>query len=307
MTANLDWVRKTLWSNPPNGGDSMLRRNALCMLDEPLHIRSAPSLEPVQHFLRANVDTAIAQMRSERVPDGATIWKLYNHGWVVKTANHCWAHDIYEGPGGIISEPQIDAILDEIEVLLLSHWHGDHCAPIVMKRARDRGIPVLVPPWSTEAGYERYMKTEMADGNGSLDWLTVVRPNTSGEVRELRYRAYPGHQDNMLNNAYAVSADGMTIMQMGDQWNLDDFAWIDNVKTQQRVDVLLPNVWTAQMKRVLEGVTPRVVVPGHENEIGHSFEHREPYDQTFEVLANAECEWHVMTWGERLHVEPTVQ
>ncbi len=302
MEANLGWVQKTLRKNPPNGGDQMLRRHALCMLDEPLHIRSA--LEPVKQFIRSNVDLAISQIRTERVAAGATIWKFYNHGWVVRTANHTWAHDIYEGPEGLITGDQIDAILDKVEVLFLSHWHGDHSSPRVMKRARDKGIPVLVTPWPAEGGYADYIRSEMTDANGSLDWLTVVQPGSSGEILELQYHAFPGHQDQLLNNAYAVTVDGMTILQMGDQWNLDDFVWIDSVKTRQRTDILLPNVWTAQMKRVLVGVSPRVVVPGHENEIGHSFEHREPYDQSYEVLAPAECQWHVMTWGERVHVEP---
>ena len=307
MEANLGWVQKTLRENPPNGGDQILRRHALCMLDEPLHIRSAPALEPVKQFIRSNVDLAISQIRTERVAAGATIWKFYNHGWVVRTANHTWAHDIYEGPEGLITGDQIDAILDKVEVLFLSHWHGDHSSPRVMKRARDKGIPVLVTPWPAEGGYADYIRSEMTDANGSLDWLTVVQPGSSGEIRGLQYHAFPGHQDQLLNNAYAVTVDGMTILQMGDQWNLDDFVWIDSVKTRQRTDILLPNVWTAQMKRVLAGVAPRVVVPGHENEIGHSFEHREPYDQAYEVLAPAECQWHVMAWGERLHVEPAPQ
>ncbi|HPC46226.1 MAG TPA: hypothetical protein PLJ50_13885, partial [Candidatus Latescibacteria bacterium] len=110
MEANLGWVQKTLRENPPNGGDQMLRRHALCMLDEPLHIRSAPALEPVKRFIRSNVDLAISQIRTERVAAGATIWKFYNHGWVVRTANHTWAHDIYEGPEGLITGDQIDAI-----------------------------------------------------------------------------------------------------------------------------------------------------------------------------------------------------
>ena len=53
------------------------------------------------------------------------------------------------------------------------------------------------------------------------------------------------------------------------------------------------------MDRVVSGVRPALVIPGHENELGHMFEHREPYDQAYEKMRKLECDWRVVTWGER--------
>jgi len=300
--ANLTWIQRTLWANPPNGGDSTLRAHALLALDEPLHLRSAPSLRPVQEFLRANIDHAIAQMRAERVTEGATIWKLYNHGWIARTANHTWAHDLNDGAGrASMSDQQIDALLSEIDVLFLSHWHGDHVAMNVVQRALAKGIPVLLPPVSeSEDGARARERVVAALGPGA----TVIAPGSHGETRGLRWHAYPGHQGDMPNNVYAVTADGMTIMQTGDQADRNDFAWIDSVGAWQAVDVLLPNVWTIEMRRVVAGVRPRFVFPGHENELGHNFEHREPYCQAYEVLDGIPAKWYVLAWGERVHVDP---
>ena len=290
--ANLQWIHRTLEEHPPNGGNRIARRHALAALDEPLHLRSAPQLEAVGRFLRERIDRALTQMRSEAVREGASVWKLYNHGWVVRTARHGWGFDISPGVGKTaMADEQIDGLLDQVEVLSCSHRHGDHTDPRVIARAVEKGIPVLVPPPAEESSPE-------------IDGATVIEPGARGTVRGMSYHAYPGHQDALANNVFLVSMDGTTLMQTGDQHNREDFAWIDAVAEECAVDVLLPNVWTLDLPRMLAGVRPRLVVPGHENELGHLFEHREPYDQAFEKLAGAECEWHVMTWGERVHVEP---
>lgn len=303
-SANLTWVQRSLRANPPNGGSRRLRRDALLRLDEPLHLLSAPRLRPIQDFLTSNIDSALAQMRRERVTEGATIWKLYNHGWVIRTPNHTWAHDFCEGQEpAVMTDAQIDGILDQVEALFLSHWHGDHSSPPVMKRAIARGIPVLTSSLPPNSEWIAELHRGFGDSTGSLRGITLVQPGGQSEVRGIRYHAYPGHQGDLTNNVFTVIADGMTFMQTGDQSNDDDFAWIDQVKDQYDADVLLPNVWTTNLSRVIRGVRPRVVIPGHENELGHNFEHREPYAQAFEKLEEErDVEWHVLAWGERVHV-----
>ncbi len=306
-SANLEWIQKTLRANPPNGGNRNLRQHALLMLDEPLHLRSASHLESTGRFLRANTDHAISEMRSETVEQGATIWKMYNHGWIVKTHNHCWAHDLYEGvKGASMRDDQVDEILDQVEVLFCSHWHGDHTSIPVVKSALAKGIPVLVSPLPEEEWGESMSQTISGtkDHSGTVREVTLVEPGAKGEIRGIRYHAYPGHQGEFPNNAYLISADGINIMQTGDQSNGHDFEWISRVGDDYSVDVLLPNVWTTDLSRIIEGVRPRVVIPGHESEIGHLFEHREPYDQAFEKLRREEVEWHVLAWGERFHIGP---
>ena len=301
----LRWIDSILVAHPANGGDPAMRMHAHLMLDEPLHLRSATSLTSVQRFLRGNIDRALGQMRTEEVADGVTIWKLYNHGFVVKTANHCWAHDLYAGPdSSSMTDEQIDGILDQVEALFCSHWHGDHSSAPVIARALARGIPVLVSPLPEgEWGVSTRERVGGVTGpDGAPRHVTVVELGGSGNVGEIAYHAYPGHQGDMPNDVFVVSADGMTVMQTGDQSNDDDFAWIDSVDVEYDVDVLLPNVWTTDISRMIDGVKPRVVVPGHENELGHNFEHREPYAQAYERLEGVGCDWHVLAWGERVHI-----
>jgi|GEM_PF-1089231 len=306
-SANLTWVQQTLHANPPNGGDPFMREQALLTLDEPLHLRSAPQLAPVQRFLRTNIDRAIGEMRSEKVTEGATIWKLYNHGWVVRTPNHTWAHDFYPGTGDAsMTDEQVDAILGQAEALFCSHWHGDHTSMPVIKRALEKGLSVFVGPLPEEEWAERARTSvrELADSLGAGERLTFVALGDSGRLGDIRYYAYPGHQGELPNCAFVITADGMNFMQTGDQSNSDDFAWIDRVGDERTIDVFMPNVWTDQFDRVIKGVRPRVVIPGHENELGHNFEHREPYAQALERLEGQSCQWYVLAWGERVHIEP---
>lgn len=305
--ACLSWAGNTLDANPPNSGDTFLRAQALLMLDEPLHLRSAPELRCVEQFLRSRIDKAIEQMHAESVEEGLTLWKLYNHGWVVKTAHHAWAHDLYEGSGrASISEAQIDAILAQVEALFCSHWHGDQTSIPVLKRALALKKPVFVSPWPEGdwgAQLEAALFGELKDADARRG-ITVVEPGSSDEAAPgLVFRAHPGHQGRFVNIVFAVFADSLCVVQTGDQFSEEDFAWIDKAAEDRAVDVLLPNVWTLDLRRMIRGFRPRVVVPGHENELGHAFEHREPYDQAYELLNEESTERHVMAWGERLHVK----
>jgi L-ascorbate metabolism protein UlaG (beta-lactamase superfamily) len=302
----LTWIQKTLWENPPNGGDRILRMQALGALDEPLHLRSATMLPSVKSFLYKNIDRAIAQMQSEKVTEGATIWKLYNHGFVVRTAEHTWAYDLYDGPEPLsMSESQMDAIVDQVDALFCSHWHRDHTARRPIQRATLKQKPVLVTALP-DSHWRDQLDADWANGGyGDTKYIQILEHGASGVANGVPYRAYPGHQGlTFLNHVFAIESAGMTFIQTGDQYNDADFEWIDRIGDERKVDVLMPNVWTKDFKRMVEGVRPRYVIPGHENELGHNFEHREPYSQAFEWLGQVEPDFYVMAWGERVHIVP---
>ena len=90
-------------------------------------------------------------------------------------------------------------------------------------------------------------------------------------------------------------------MQTGDQSNQEDFSWIDEVGTNHRVDVLFPNCWTPDITRVIAGFKPSLVITGHENEMGHTIDHREPHWLTYVRLRDTDRPYIVMTWGESFH------
>jgi hypothetical protein len=52
------------------------------------------------------------------------------------------------------------------------------------------------------------------------------------------------------------------------------------------------------MHRVVRGVDPELLIPGHENEMGHQIDHREEYTQDYERMFGLNYPYVVMTWGE---------
>ena len=109
----------------------------------------------------------------------------------------------------------------------------------------------------------------------------------------------------MSNNVTLVrSPEGLIFCHTGDQSNEDDFSWIDKVGDQYEVDVLIPNCWTTDISRAARGFDPELIITGHENELGHSIDHREPFWLTYDRLSRTSYPFLVMTWGESYHYLP---
>ena len=296
------WVRAQLRADPPQNGNPRKRMQALHTLDEPLHLRSSHLLHSTRRFLREGADEAIASFRDEQVTEGATIWQIYNQGWIVKTASHAWGHDLYAGPDSAsLTDEQIDALVEPLDALFISHWHGDHASVRVLARATAKGVPVLIPPVPS-GGWGEYIRRDIEQiGEGA----TVIEGGAEGEVSGLRYRACPGHQDDLENNCFAVTADGMTILHTGDQRQDADTTWIAHVGDEITVDVLLPHLETIYEDYVFEGIRPRWVLPGHLVELGHGFDGRLPYDRAYDIVIPLRgIDWRVLAWGEHVHIPP---
>jgi hypothetical protein len=122
---------------------------------------------------------------------------------------------------------------------------------------------------------------------------------------------YPGHQMKSIDcNVYLVKTpEGITLAHNGDQINEGDFMvdweWIDRVKETQKVDVLMTNAWTMDIFRMVKGFNPKLVMPGHEIEMGHTVWDRLPFwgDDEYLKLNYAELKKSeypvvVTAWGE---------
>ena len=68
----------------------------------------------------------------------------------------------------------------------------------------------------------------------------------------------------------------------------------------------MPNCWTTDIIRMIQGMRPRVVITGHENELGHSIDHREAYWRTYERLEGSPAPCVLMAWGESYHYKPEI-
>jgi hypothetical protein len=306
----LSVVEGTLTRLPPQWPEPAERRLALHLLDTVLHDVHAASRLPVRRFLAERLRATADAIASTSVAEGAVIWKLYNHGFVVRTATVTLGFDVVRTPPYLRdADPSmpdvVDRLVDECDVLFISHVHGDHADPFLAQAFLDAGKPVVAPAnvWAGESFHDSITHLERA---AHLRQELAVRAGTV----LLSVTVYPGHQQTGPNQAVennvpvVTTPEGMAFCQTGDQSWGPDFEWIDSVGEHCRVDVLMPNCWTADMPRVIRGVRPRLVIPGHENEMGHGLDTRIPSWRSYAASAGVEVPVLVIAWGESYHYVP---
>lgn len=301
---SLDLAGEALLQNPPSMAESMQRKMALVMIDNVMHEEKAPARPAVQDFLKTRIQHAINEISVEKVKSGALIWKLYDHAFVVKTPTVTIGFDIQRGlpsvEGFILEKEMMQKLIDQLDILFISHFHSDHADPLIAEMMLNQNKPVVTPEdlWNDKSFYAK-----------------ISHPERSASVRheieipakglKLRFITYPGHQgEKITNNVTLVySPEGLSFAHTGDQSNLGDFSWIDTVGDDNKVDVLMCNSWSVYPDhRLVRGFRPRLTLPGHENEMGHTIDHREPYWLNYSRLGDpAEFPWLQMAWGEKFH------
>ena len=313
----LNQVQATLAGFPPQHPEPRERFLALLLLDAVLHDVHAAARPPVQKFFHARMQAALTEMETTRVENGARIWKLYNMGFIVRTKTATVAFDLVRGDSARNREfalpPDVmKRFVDQCDALFVSHRHGDHVDEAVAQRFLDQGKPVVAPPqvWAGKPIHaslthlKREAHTEQA------------LPIQKGK-RELKVVVFPGHQMEKTENnvSLVITPEGLSFAHLGDQINeapfLADYPWIDEVARHHHVDVLLPPCWTNEILRIADGFHPELILPGHENELGHPIDDRVPFwgDSEFLQLTYPELKRSiyrviVMTWGESIHYQP---
>ncbi|MFC2124081.1 MBL fold metallo-hydrolase [Bacteroidota bacterium] len=312
--ALLDKVNEVFSDYPPALPEPEQRSGAFLLLDGVLHDVYAPQRPPVQSFFKSRMKNAINEIEKTTVTEGARIWKLYNHGFVVRTRTVTIGFDLVRGKsvrvkGFSIEDEDMKRLIQQCDVLFISHRHGDHTEEWVVQNFLDQGKPVVAPPevWRDNLFYDNITHLERVPH--SIQTLSIQEGN-----QKLKVVVYPGHQGADIENnvTLVITPEGLSFSQMGDQSNDEDFIWIDEVGNNHKVDVLMPNCWTTDIVRVAKGFDPAIIITGHENEMGHTIDHREPYWLTYQRRTGSERfggskdvgydhPLILMAWGESYH------
>lgn len=283
-------IEQTLAQFPPKLEEPYVRRMALVLLDTVLHDPEARSRSAVQRFHKSRIEQVADELEQNRVSNGAVIWKLYNHGFIVRTPTVTFAFDIIRGhstgvQGFAVKDAVFEQIVRQCDALFISHNHGDHTDSWVIEAFKKKGKHVVGPGLSSKM---------------------IKSFPVQGGKHELEVLVYPGCQSETPNNVtLIVSPENISFCHTGDQWNEEDYSWIDEVSRDRRIDVLMPASWIWDMARVARGIDPEIIIPGHENELGHiDLVHRIPYWMTYDQLSGSPCPIVPMTWGESYHYIP---
>ena len=302
----LELTNEALTRFPPQLPEPIERRMVLLMLDAVLHDIDAPKRPPVQEFFHSRLERAINEIENTHIDEGAMIWKLYNHGWIVRTATVTIGFDLVRGrlvriEGFGVADEVMERAARQCDVLFISHRHADHADEWVAQTFINQDKPVVAPPevWADRPISEKITHLER-------EAHTLQSLQIQNGKRELKVVIYPGHQGSNVqcNVTLVFTPEGMSFAQTGDQSNDEDFTWIDEVGKRHRVDVLMPNCWTTDIVRLARGFEPELISTGHENEMGHTIDHREPNWLTYRRMRQSTYPLLLMTWGEKFHYKP---
>lgn len=320
---------------PPQVPEPPERKLALYLLDAVLHDVYAPNRAPVQQFFQSRMTRVAEELEHKKTADGATIWKLYNHGFIVRTASVTLAFDVHRGvqrfrvvdpkegrryvdsPGFPMPDDVMNRIVNQCDVLFISHRHADHADPVVAQAFIDQGKPVVAPEEVFEGDPLQARMTHLRRVAHEMQTLAVKQGSL-----ELDLVVYPGQQyqgSGIPNNVVLVfTPEGMSFAHNGDQINdpypeyQEDYEWIDHVHEHHKVDVVMTNCWMNDIMRFTRGFDPKLVLPGHQNELGHPIWDRVPYwgdseflRLTYPQLLASNYPVVVMTWGESYHYAPS--
>lgn len=325
--AFLEEADSVINENPPTWPEPTVRRLALYLVDAALHDTHAPNQPAVQEFYHERMERAIADIEVTHPVAGLRIWKLYNHGFVVRTPSISVAFDAHRGPSAFRWDgpdgrkrvpspgfPLPDALADRLvaqcDVLFVSHMHGDHVDEHIIGAFLDQGKPVVAPETALAASPLHDRITHLKRKAHTVQTLPIQQG-----ARELQVVIYPGQQyqgSGTPNNvALVISPEGLAFLHNGDQINdpypeyQEDFKWNDAVHEHHAVDVLLTNNWSNDIFRMVRGIEPKAVVLGHQNELGHQMNDRVPYwgdaaylSLNIESVAEAGYPVINMAWGE---------
>lgn len=289
-------VDEGLDAYPPVVGDDIARRLTLYNLDALLHDTRHDNSVAFCAFVESRLAKLIKDLNTP-FKKGLRVYKIYNDAFIARTASVNVAFDISRcrcrgHEDHIVSNENIVEIVKHCDVLFLSHNHGDHVDRFVVNQFIAAGKPVIAAPdiLMGVQGVTHYRNEEAPQ-----DVEVALK---SGQ--KLQVRIYPGHQSNMMNNVYAVTTpEKYTVCHTGDQHNKQDMEWIANVKNHSpRIDALMINCWTRNLTKAIEGFNPHYVLTGHENEMGHTIDHRESFWLTFKKIAPTKYPYVVMAWGE---------
>jgi L-ascorbate metabolism protein UlaG (beta-lactamase superfamily) len=312
----LDTIQAILAKNSPTVmPENRERVMAKLLMDAVFHEHFAVYRKPVQEFFRSRVDQVIRELETTKVEKGVRIWKVYNMAFIARTKTVTIAFDLVSGITSsssdfAMSAEQIDRLARQCDVLLITHRHPDHADKAVAERFLVLNLPVVAPEQVWKDDPIRAKITNMERSADKIQKLKL-KQNVLDVV------VFPGHQMKSIdNNVYRVKTpEGITLVHNGDQINegdfMEDWDWIDQVAKNYRVDVLMTNAWTMDIMRLVKGFNPKLVMPGHEIEMGHTVWDRLPFwgDDAYLGLNYAELKKSkypvvVTTWGESYWYNP---
>jgi hypothetical protein len=276
-------IREILLRERAQTGDLTLRKSCFGSIDDLIIGTYPPLHSDTKGFYTFMIKKALQEIKTENVTEGATIWQIYNHGFVVKTSSSTFGVDLYD----YFNLKEFLELTDLIDVYFITHQHGDHYSSGLITGMKNLGKPVVGPSDFSQA------TIKMAAGEHQI-------------IAGLKVTAHDGLHSVPVRQYEIVTLEGLKFLHTGDNQTSETLPKVVDI------DVMLLNAWINEsgVTSWIEGVRiainkmkPKVTLPGHILELGHLYSYNAvPYrDPIASDNGSLASEYYVLAWGERYH------
>jgi len=239
----------------------------------------------IYSLIKIRLDQALKEISQATVPEGKVkIWYIYNMGVIAKSKDKTIAFDL----AGDYVYPEMAEFTRYIDVLVVSHFHGDHINRSVFKEALKNGATVIIPGDKVVFTGNDFVRDPEGEDAVSLvkrrndidsDKFISLKPEEKTTVNGIEITAYPADHIHNLDQAasfidtpvnwYYVDLSGIKILHMGDGSSFKqepDF-------TKENIDIFIMHS-TNLDPRTKDGLLKLVpgvstILPLHVLELGH--------------------------------------
>jgi hypothetical protein len=148
-------------------------------------------------LIKIRLDKALKEIADTDVSQNSLkLWYLYNMGLVIKSSDKTIAFDL---PNRIVYVNSAN-FTKNLDVLVITHFHGDHFDSTIIKEALKNGVSVVVP---------NDRVTLIQNGSSKI----IVRDPNGENIVELLNRMYGIKSDNLIavNSSEKITVKGIGI------------------------------------------------------------------------------------------------
>ncbi len=292
-----DWIKRVfsfaesaLAEVPPSFDRSPEREGAFLMLDYPFIVDNMSKNTPqsakdawfsaMKEVYGGRSERLVKLLEGPSPEEGVDVFKFYNAGIILKSAGECVAIDLRSQFAIPFTPKEIKAIVKKVDVLFITHFHGDHTDTPLIEAFLKAGKNVFAPDPTAisrelaEAYPNNFISVYKEDGE------SVVQVG-GALVRAFgaRHLIWSKRENACPNNVYLVEMGGLKFVHTGDNGDVEVYKKIGK---DHKVDVLFPAIWAKMISAITHTGAERVVTI-HEQELGHQpharVEYRWIYDQ----------------------------
>ena len=226
----------------------------------------------LRKFYKLRFDKLSAEIKNTQVPDGQIkLWYVYNMGVVAKTRNLTIGFDLANKWINF----DIPRLADQLDILIISHPHGDHYDSSLVKRALKRGVAVVLPSGKIRKEWRKPIRSdpsgkELKEIFGNSKHLVSMDGDETKVIKKAKITAFAAEHGKgelpVPTRWFLVEVDGFTVLHTDDAGLIGSEAV---KKIPQGIDIFLMDIRAPNRLREISFLKPRIVIPLHHWEIFH--------------------------------------